>query len=232
MIDCSIVIPIYNPQKDIADIMLQQYDGLLKAMPELSFELIIVDDGSVASVQPILDLLRNKFQIVKYIQHDRNRGKGKALRNGMLKTTGDIIVYTDYDFPYEVASMVNIIRSLQSSDNELAIGIRPESYYDKIPKNRKRLSKNLQRLNALLLKLPTGDTQAGLKAFTKNIKPLFLETTTDGFMFDLEFLKLAQGQKIKTTLVEIELRDDVILSEVKTAHLIRELISYGRILLR
>lgn len=232
MIDCSIVIPIYNPEKDIEDIMLKQYDGLIRAMPHLSFELIIIDDGSKQSVAPILDKLRSKFQIVKYIQHSENQGKGKALRNGVQKAQGDIILYTDYDFPYEVTSMVNIIKSLQSNENDLAIGVRPESYYNKIPKNRKRLSKNLQKINALLLKLPTGDTQAGLKAFTKKIKPLFLKTTIDGFLFDLEFLKMAQGRNLKTTLVEIELRDDVILSEVKTSHLIRELISYGRVLLR
>jgi glycosyltransferase involved in cell wall biosynthesis len=232
MIDCSIVIPIYNPEKDVEDLMLSQYDKLIRSLPELNYELIIVDDGSKESISHILDKLRLKFQIVKYVQHDKNKGKGKALRSGVEKTSGEIILYTDYDFPYQVDSMKAIIHSLQNESTELAIGIRPESYYSKIPKRRKQISKNLQRLNAALLKLPTGDTQAGLKGFKKSIKPIFLQTTTKGFLFDLEFLKMAHARGLKTELVEIELREDVVMSEVKTSHLFKELVSYARVLFR
>ena len=58
MVDCTIIIPIYNPERDIEDIMFKQYDELVMSMPKLCFELIVVDDGSEEGIESILKTLR------------------------------------------------------------------------------------------------------------------------------------------------------------------------------
>jgi len=232
MIDCSVVIPIYNPETGIEDVMYSQYDQFISSLPGLEFELIIVDDGSAAGIAPVLEKLRSRFQIVDYIQMPSNQGKGAALRKGVAKAKGDIILYTDYDFPYRVESMIKMYKDLSEGLADLAIGIRPESYYEKIPKTRKRISKILQRMNRSLMKLHTGDTQAGLKAFKKNQKELFLETDINGFLFDLQFLKKAKKNKIEAKLIEIELREKVQLSEIRLTSLIKEVFSYFSLLFK
>ncbi len=232
MIDCSIVIPIYNPEKGIEDVMFLQYNKLISSLPKKRFELIIVDDGSQESIGHILTKLRDRFQIVDYYCLALNKGKGAALRLGIEKARGEVILYTDYDFPYKIESMVNMIQVLDSSNKPMAIGVRPETYYDQIPRSRKTVSKILQMMNRSLMKLHTGDTQAGLKGFKKQLKAQFLSTRINGFLFDLEFLKKIKKEKIEAELVEIELRENVHLSELKLSGLFKELLNYLSLLFR
>jgi len=121
--------------------------------------------------------------------------------------------------------MIKVIDALKT-DTKVVIGIRPKSYFSKIPFKRKLISYILKTMNSLFMSLPTSDTQAGLKAFKKELIPLFLSTRTNGFLFDLEFLQKIKKQQIDSTLVEIELRDGIELSDVRLGSLWNELKTY------
>ena len=220
---CSIIIPIYNPSPQIATIITERFTAL-KDQIDGDIELVMIDDGSQTDISDIKKITEH-FPNAKLILQKSNKGKGAALRNGMASANGDIILYTDTDFPYTIESILNIIDGLKSNA-KMAIGVRSESYFSKIPLKRKLISNILKLMNRICMSLPTKDTQAGLKAFKKEVLPIFLSTKTDGFLFDLEFLQKIKKQDISCTLVEIELREGIELSEVKLGSLWKELKTY------
>ena len=220
---CSIIIPIYNPSPQIASAVKEHFQALQKQLNH-DAELIMVDDGSDTDI----DFLKNmaaEIDNAHLVLQKPNQGKGAALRNGMAYANGEIILYTDNDFPYKIESMIKVIDALKT-DTKVVIGIRPKSYFSKIPFKRKLISYILKTMNSLFMSLPTSDTQAGLKAFKKELIPLFLSTRTNGFLFDLEFLQKIKKQQIDSTLVEIELRDGIELSDVRLGSLWNELKTY------
>jgi glycosyltransferase involved in cell wall biosynthesis len=93
----SIVIPIYNEEKTVASIIERVTNAPLYA-PEAEREIIVVDDcshdGTAAQLRRISD------PTIRVITHDRNRGKGAALRTGFSHCTGDIIIIQDADLEY------------------------------------------------------------------------------------------------------------------------------------
>lgn len=190
----------------------------------------MVDDGSTTDITAIKDVAL-EIDNAQLILQKPNKGKGAALRTGMASANGEIILYTDTDFPYSTESMMKIIDALKQ-ESQMSIGVRPSSYFQQIPLKRKLISNVLKMMNSLFMSLPTSDTQAGLKAFKKELLPLFLSTITNGFLFDLEFLQKVKKQNVKCALVEIELRDGIELSEVKLGSLWNELKTYVGLVLR
>jgi len=224
---CSIIIPTYNPSDKIAPLIKAHFTALEAAIKQ-PIELIIVDDGSATDLSKLKEWSA-ELKNVNLILQTPNQGKGAALRKGVAVANGDIILYTDTDFPYTLDSMLEIISKLKG-DTQMSIGIRPSSYFSKIPFKRKLISNILKLMNRLFISLPTNDTQAGLKAFKKELVPIFLSTQVNGFLYDLEFLQKIKKQKIKCALVEIHLRDGIELSEVKLGSLWNELKTYVRLI--
>ena len=205
----SLILPVYNPAEGWADVVVSKTDELIRQYPDLTFEVIVVNDGSSP------DLFRegshsfNKSYI-NVLGYKPNRGKGHALRNGVSASTGDIVVYTDIDFPYTIESVSGIIDILKAGQADIVIGIKDRSYYDQVPPLRRFISKVFRFFVRLFLRIPTDDTQCGLKGFNKKGKEIFLKTTIDRYLFDLEFVFLgSRDQSVKIKIQEIKLRGDV-----------------------
>ena len=171
------------------------------------------------------------FPSINWISNETNKGKGYALRRGIQHTEGEIIVYTDYDFPYHVNDLVSMVERISKGEADVLAGIRDEQYYQHISFLRNAISKILKILNGIFLKLPTADSQCGLKAFNEKGKDIFLETKTNRYLVDVEFLKLLSKTplRVKTHLVSV--RPDIVLSEIKNLKLLKEMITYLKILL-
>jgi len=193
--------------------------------------LIIVNDGSSANLEEGAAHIKAEIAEAEWISYKTNRGKGFALRTGVESCEGDIIMYTDYDFPYTYGSMVNMIHKLESTDTIAVVGKRDDSYYAHISPRRRRISQYLKKVNRVLFRLPTDDTQCGLKAFTNEAKELFLSTKTDRYLIDVEFLKLLAKKNAKVEVQMVKLRDNVILSKITNMRLVMEMINYMKIML-
>lgn len=182
-------------------------------------ELIIVNDGSLQNFTA--SEVQNFLPQVTIINYPTNRGKGFALREGVKVARSDYILYTDVDFPYTNNSFMGIYNAL-AEGNDLAIGIRDETYYLHLPKSRFYLSKFLRSLIRLFLRIPTDDTQCGLKGFNRKGKEVFLQTTIHRYLFDLEFVFLSARKKLKIKTVEVQLRPEVVLSTMNWKILLQE----------
>ncbi len=227
----DIILPAYNPVSDWEKTVLERFNALNAELKDYSLNLIIVDDGSAESLQPKINFLQQNIKNLSFLKHKKNRGKGAALRTGVHIAKSEIILYTDIDFPYTLESMKQIIKNVQETDCSIAVGKRNKTYYESIPKNRAWISSILKTTIKTVLRLPAYDTQCGLKAFQKDIQPIFLETKTNRFLVDLEFLRKVNRLKhIKVNPVLVDLRKGIQLSEVSLKLLVNESWSFAKIL--
>lgn len=233
MTSLDIILPAYNPLPGWEDIVIGRFQSLVKALPDVKIRLFIVNDGSQRLDENYsAGLIQQVIPDLQWISYKENRGKGYALRQGVKKSTADFVVYTDIDWPYTEESMIGVIRTLISSADAV-IGKRDENYYTHLPPARRRISRLLRSFNAKLLRLKVDDTQAGLKGFRKNVKDIFLSTTIDRYLFDLEFIYLISAKKeIKVIGYPISLRPGITFSKMNRKILFQEARNFLKIWLR
>jgi glycosyltransferase involved in cell wall biosynthesis len=197
----------------------------------VNLRLAVVNDGSPRNVSATnIANLQQQLNTVQFIQYEQNRGKGYALREGVKATEADYYVVTDTDFPYTLASMRRVIEVLLAKGG-VAAGNRNTDYYQKVPLFRKLLSKFLRFMLRNVLRIPVTDSQCGLKGFDNAGKAIFLKTTIDRFLFDLEFLMLTNGN-VLVTPVPVELRAGVVFSKVGGKILMTEGRNFLKLFLR
>lgn len=232
LVKVDILIPIYNPEANWAGEVVRQFTKLTERLPEgLTTHLIMVNDGSDASLEEDAQSIIKSIPDTQWISYSENHGKGYALREGVKVSRGDYIMYTDYDFPYTYGSMVQMIEKLMNPKTDAVVGNRDNSYYKHISKRRSRISKYLRSFNRMLFRLPTDDTQCGLKAFKSSTKELFLSTKTNRYLIDVEFLKKLAKSQAKVDIQMVKLRDNVVLSKISNLRLLKELYNYIKIML-
>ncbi len=176
-------------------------------------KLVVVNDGSpLHATNDNFDVLREKISGVQIVSYPENRGKGYALRQGVAHSHADFHLVTDADFPYNIESMKRITETLLHKGGIVA-GNRDTGYYAHVPLFRRVISKILRWTLRNVLQQPISDSQCGLKGFDNAGKKIFLETTIDRFLFDLEFLLLAKN-RVEVTPVPVELRAGVTFNKV------------------
>lgn len=190
----SLVIPAYNEALILPDTLAQTLAFLSGSFDD--YELVLSDDGSTDKTREIAENWPDAH--LKCVSHFPNRGKGSAVRDGVLAAAGDIVVCTDADLAYglnDIPAFVNLIEN----GADVAIGSRrlhPEGYAGYPP---------LRLLASRCFHFVTGkmagfayDTQCGLKAYSAEAAAaIFGSCETDGFAFDFEVLMLAEKQHFK-----------------------------------
>lgn len=114
----SIIIPAYNEEKTIK-IILERIEAV--DLENIEKEIIIVDDGSKDRTREILKEFKNKHKI---ILHDKNQGKGMALRTGFKEATGDYIVIQDADLEYDPQDFKKMIALAKGKGARVIYGSR------------------------------------------------------------------------------------------------------------
>ncbi len=203
--------------------MINRYLSMKNRLAGITLHLIIVNDGSERIDESgAVKILKESIPELTWIGYPKNKGKGHALRQGIVTSASDFIIYTDIDWPYTEDSMVDLISTLLL-DADAVIGIRDEFYYAHLPKGRRHISKMLRSINEKVLHLKVNDTQAGLKGFKKSVKDIFLSTSIDRYLFDLEFIYfLSAKPAIKVVGFPIELRPGITFSKMNRKILFQE----------
>lgn len=121
MIKLSMVIPCYNEQATLAAIAAEV---MKLASPTLAIEVLIVDDASTDGSLAVAEELSARFSGIKVIRHERNRGKGAALRTGFLAATGDFVGVQDADLEYDPQDYLKLLRTAEETGCDVVFGSR------------------------------------------------------------------------------------------------------------
>lgn len=228
----TIILPCYNPPSGWDDNIVRNYRDIVDRISE-QVEVIVVNDGSE---QPIattsIEKLSTELDHFQFIDNKDNRGKGYAIRSGVPYANGDNIIYTDIDFPYSVDSTLSVYQELKDGNCDIAAGIKSKEYYDNVPRARKVISKSLQLFTKVLLSLPISDTQCGLKGFKEEVKPVFMQTTINRYLFDIEFLRNAYKRKHKVLAVPVVLNNNVVFRKMNYKILLPEMLNFIKLLFK
>ncbi|MBR6427350.1 MAG: glycosyltransferase [Clostridia bacterium] len=192
----SVLIPMYNEAEiagNTARVLKTFLDG---KFPERDYEIVFCDDGSTDGCRDIIDGLG--LENVRTVGYTDNRGKGSAVRFGILRCAGEKIVYTDCDLAYGTDAIFGIFEA--SGDNDVTIGSRalhPDGYAGYTPL-RRLMSKVYIRILSVIAGFKYSDSQCGLKCLTREAaERVFTKCTVNGFAFDLEMLVLADKAGMK-----------------------------------
>jgi dolichyl-phosphate beta-glucosyltransferase len=170
--------------------------------PEL--EIVLVDDGSTdGTVEAAEKVLANVgLYHASVFSLDRNRGKGAAVRHGMLRATGTTRVYVDADLSVTVDDIEKCFAWIEAGEAEVVYATRAHSGSDmrhSQPVHRVASGRTFNLLLRLLGLTNERDTQCGLKGFSAPAATaLFGALRTERFAFDVEILARARHEKIST----------------------------------
>ena len=199
--DISLVIPAYNESGIIMDTIQTVSARLAELTAE--YEVLVVDDGSPDG---LAELVRGCCDPrVRLEGYASNRGKGCAVRTGMLAAQGDLILCTDADLAYGVDVFAGLLERLRTGEADLVIGSRRMGGegYKNYPPLRILMSKCFALLSHMISGLPY-DTQCGIKAYRRQAaRAIFSRCTTDGFSFDFEVLMRADRLGLKVEQIPV-----------------------------
>lgn len=219
----SVVIPAYREAERIGDTVRAVAEELADIAADGGLEIIVVDDGS-GDATPDAALEAGADQVIVLPQ---NRGKGGAVRAGMIASTGRTVAFTDADLAYDPPHLRRLLVAVESGW-DVAIGNRrlPESVVARSSGMRRIGSSIVNRLSgAVLLAAPT-DTQCGLKGFRGDVaRDLFARTSVDGFAFDIEVLHLTEREQLSLTEIPVTLDETGASSTVSIARDVVRLIA-------
>ncbi|MCX7767087.1 MAG: glycosyltransferase family 2 protein, partial [Candidatus Sumerlaeia bacterium] len=115
----SIIIPIYNEEKLLPEVLRR-----VRALP-VEKELILVNDASVDGTHKILEEELKKYpENTIVLTHTHNQGKGAAIRTGLKRATGDIVIIQDADLEYNPEEILGVIQPIIEGKTRVAYGSR------------------------------------------------------------------------------------------------------------
>lgn len=202
----SLIIPMYN-ESSIVDGAIETFYEFLKANYE-DFELIFVSDGSTDGCDNAVALASKKDERIKLCSYSPNRGKGYAVKTGMLAATGDVLIFTDCDNAYGVDAVKRMTEMFEKSEYDIIVGSRNLSSdgYEGYTFIRKAASKTYIKMISVAAGFKLSDSQCGIKGFTgAAAKKIFSNTEVERWAFDLEALMIAGrlGYKIGEMPVKV-----------------------------
>ena len=190
----TVIIPAYNEAETIREILRR-----VQAM-QIAEEILVVDDGSTDGTRKILEEI-NGQEPVRVIYHERNQGKGAAVRTGIRAATGEVIIIQDADLEYDPRDYPALLRPIEEGIAEVVFGSRflggarrPIMFWHMVANKILTLVTNILYNNILT------DMETGYKIFLRKVvaeMPLHAR----GFDFEPEFT--AKVLKAKARIFEV-----------------------------
>jgi dolichyl-phosphate beta-glucosyltransferase len=191
----SIVIPCFNEAARIGKTLRTTLDYLAGTAPES--ELIVVNDGSTDATGSITrEVFSNPKIATRLLENFPNRGKGAAVRSGLLAAQKPIGLFSDADLSTPLEETPKLIEPIANSEIDIAFGSRAidrSLIGQRQPRRREQAGRIFNLIVRVATDLPFWDTQCGFKAFRLDVcRPIIEAARIEGFAFDVELLYLAQ----------------------------------------
>ena len=198
----SIVIPAYNESARIEATLARVLECV--ETRHWDAEILVVDDGSTDNTAAIIQQWMARHPQLHLVKNPGNRGKGYSVRNGLLQSAGEIVMFTDADLSAPIEEATSLIEAIDAGA-DVAIGSR---WLDKQkqtvhqPVYRRFFGRCFNWVTRRIIGLPFKDTQCGFKAFRRDAaQVIFRLQTIERWGFDPEILYIAR--KLKFTIIEV-----------------------------
>jgi dolichyl-phosphate beta-glucosyltransferase len=205
----SIVIPAYNEEKRIGN-RLGEVIAYLEGL-NLAYELIIVDDGSTDATVGVVNQATSGNSNARILQNEANRGKGAAVRKGMLDAQGEYVLFTDADLSTPIAELDQVWTWFEQA-YDVVIGSRRTSgarIEGHQPWLRESMGRVFTRLTNLLVTKERSDVTCGFKCFRRPVaRDLFSQQRLDDWSFDAEILSIASKHGYRIKEIPVHWHDD------------------------
>ncbi|MBS1645895.1 MAG: glycosyltransferase family 2 protein [Bacteroidetes bacterium] len=222
--DIELVQPMYNPPFNWVSTYIKQHQELQQLFGDKKIKTRLINDGSTQNVDEThIKQLQETIKDIEFISYPKNKGKGFALRTGVKHAEGAHVLYTDYDFPYDMEGLKKAYEQLLQG-YDIVIGIRGADYYQRLSFFRTIISKGFNFFTTRILKIPYPDTQSGLKAFSVEGKKQLLQTRIHRFLFDTELIYHAHRTKeTRITTIPLSLSKHACFTKISVKVLLQEL---------
>src|SRR5438046_4344610 len=202
----SIVIPCFNEEGRISETLRVTIEYLATNAPES--ELIVVNDGSTDGTAGIARKILSETNIAtRLLENFPNRGKGAAVRSGLLAARKPIGLFSDADLSTPIEETPKLIAPIANGEVDIALGSRA---LDRSligvhqPWRREQGGRVFNLLVRVATGLPFWDTQCGFKAFRLDVcRPILEAARIHGFAFDVELLYLAQRAGLRIRAIPV-----------------------------
>lgn len=203
----SIVIPAYNEVRRLPSTL----DAVLAYLDRGSYrdaEVLVVDDGSRDGTAAMVEQRAAGDARLKLLRYSGNRGKGFAVRHGMLQAAGEWILFSDADLSAPIEELDKLMTAVAKRRASIAIGSRAlDRSLIGVHQDRWREWSGIffNRVMRVVTGLPYADTQCGFKLYHREAaKRVFSVQRLEGFGYDVEDLFIAR--KLRIAAVEVPVR--------------------------
>ena len=203
----SIVIPAYNESERIVA-TLDKVLAYIADQPEFAgkTEVLVVNDGSRDNTAEIVKGYAAKNPAVLLVENPGNRGKGYSVRNGMMRATGDMRLFSDADLSSPISEAPKLFAAI-AAGNDVAIGLRwldSRTQTERQSFFRQLIGRVFNLLLRVFLGIKEKDTQCGFKAFTSRAADtIFPRQLIERWGFDPELIYLARRNGFKIAEVPV-----------------------------
>ena len=213
----SVVVPAYMEEGRIGATVSRLRSELDLVAAYGGVQIVVVDDGST-------DGTAEEAQAAgadTVVRHDHNRGKGAAVRSGVMASDGRTIVFTDADLSYSPDQIPGLLELVEGGW-DVVVGSRRHTETTTLVRARRLREVGGRAINLLTRAVLLGqyrDTQCGLKSFRSDVARLiFTHTRVDGFAFDVEVFHLIERYHLSLTEVPVRVEN----SPRSTVHVLRD----------
>lgn len=188
----SILIPAYNEGASLPGTV----SAIERVMQEYGYEheTIIINDGSTDATQEESEALAARFDAVRYVSHDMNRGKGAAIQTGVREARGEYILFLDADHSVHIENIAPFMDAVRDCDIVIgSIGLKEADIFD-VHHPYRRVLGSVSKVCIRMCATPgIYDTQRGFKLFKHAAaKDIFSQLSIHRWGFDIEALVMAQ----------------------------------------
>lgn len=208
----SVIIPAYNESGRLP-LTLVDIDRHLEEQ-DFAYEIIVVNDGSTDSTGEVVKRFQSLIKELTYINNPTNRGKGAALRIGMLAAKGTWCVSIDADNAVSIVEFTKALPYLKSGAVDIVVGsrqVRGASVKPGLPLHRTLAEYTLNWFARSMLKLPVKDTLAGFLCMSREVAHrIFSSTKCNRWSAELEAIAIgaSHGLRIKEMPIFVSPKPD------------------------